>query len=132
MAADYADLLAGFARSVILERERLARIGAATGCRYVLLPGLAELDQQIIDRFEALGIKVVRNRVIILRLFLQLWDTKTGHNLWESTGDVTVVTAFLSARQNVALDVVAEALWLRMVQDDLLEGQTRTRIFFRR
>src|ERR1700756_2732255 len=51
-AADYGDLVSGFVHSGILERERLRRIGAALGSRYVLLPGLAQFDQTIIDRFE--------------------------------------------------------------------------------
>ena len=131
LAADYADLVSGFARSGILDRERLRRVGAALGSRYVLLPGLVQFDEEVIDKFEAAGVKVVRNRVTTLRLWLQLWDTKTGHNLWESTGEVTVVTAFLSAKQTVPLDTIAQSLWLRMIQDDLLGGQTRVRIFFR-
>jgi hypothetical protein len=132
LAADYADLVTGFVRSGILERQRLGRIGAALGSRYVLLPGLAELDYEIIDRFEAIGVKVVRNRVTTLRVWLQLWDTKTGHNLWESAGEVTVVTALLSAQRTVPLDSIAQSLWLRMIQDELLGGQTRLRIFFRK
>jgi hypothetical protein len=46
-AADYADLVSGFVRSGILERERLGRIGMALGARYVLLPGLAEFNQEV-------------------------------------------------------------------------------------
>jgi hypothetical protein len=38
LAAEYTDLIAGFARSVILERERLQRIGSPLGSRYMLLP----------------------------------------------------------------------------------------------
>jgi hypothetical protein len=61
MATDYAELVSGFARSGILERERLARIGAALGSRYALLPGLAGFDQEVMDGFDVMGLKVVRN-----------------------------------------------------------------------
>ena len=130
LAVDYADLVSGFTRSGILDRERLGRIGAALNCRYVLLPGLAEFDHQVIDRFEAMGLKVVRNRVITLRVWLQLWDTKTGHDLWESAGEVTAVTALLTARRTAPLDKIAQTLWLRMIQDNLIGGQTNVNIFF--
>jgi hypothetical protein len=129
LAADYADLVSGFVRSGVLEHKRLARIGGALGSRYVLLPGLAEFDQEVIDRFEAMGVKVVRNRVTTLHVWLQLWDSRTGHNLWESAGEVTVVTALLSAKRAVPLDAIAQNLWLRMIQDELLGGQTTLRIF---
>jgi hypothetical protein len=42
LAAEYGDLISGFARSGILERERLQRIGSALGSRYVLLPSRPE------------------------------------------------------------------------------------------
>jgi hypothetical protein len=128
LAGDYADLVSGFARSGILEHERLQNIGAALGSRYVLLPGVAEFNQSVIDRFEALGLKVVRNRITTVRLWLELWDTKTGNNLWESSGEVTVVTAILTSKRTVPLDTIAQSLWLRMIQEGLLGGQTRLRI----
>jgi hypothetical protein len=130
LAADYGDLVSEFVHSGILERERLRRVGAALGSPYVLLPGVAEFDESIIDRFEAVGVKVVRSRVTTLRLWLQLWDTKTGHNLWEATGEITLVTQLLRVKESVPLEAVAESLWLRMIQDDLLGGHTRSRIFF--
>src|SRR5262249_59571996 len=52
LAADYADLVSGFLRSGILERERLRRIGGALGSRYVLVPGVAAFDQTVIARFD--------------------------------------------------------------------------------
>jgi hypothetical protein len=131
LAADYGDLVSGFLRSGILERERLRRIGSALSVRYVLLPGVAEFDQTVVDRFETIGLKVLRARVTTLRLWLQLWDTKTGHNLWEATGEVTVVTQLLRMKETVPLDAIAQSLWLRMIQDDLLGGHTNSRIFFR-
>jgi hypothetical protein len=68
LAAEYADLRADFARSGMLDQQRLRRIGLGLGSRYVLLPGLAQFDETIIDKFEAAGIKLLRNRVTTLRL----------------------------------------------------------------
>ena len=129
VTADYGDLVSGFAHSGILERERLRRVGAALGSQYVLLPGVAEFDQTIIDRFETIGLKVFRARVTTLRLWLQLWDTKTGHNLWEGTGEVTVVSQLVRVKETVPLDAIAQSLWLRMIQDDLLGGHTKSQLF---
>ena len=130
LAAEYNALIAGFGRGGILEREPLRRIGVALSSRYVLLPGLAEFNQDIIDRLSIYGWNFIQSRVTTLRLWLQLWDTQTGKIVWESAGEVTVATKLLRSEQTVALDEIARKLWLRMIQDNLLEGKTGSRFFF--
>lgn len=130
LAAEYGSLIAGFGRGGILERKPLQRIGSALSSRYVLLPGLAEFNQVIIDRLSIYGWNFIQSRVTTLRLWLQLWDTQTGKILWESAGEVTVATKLLRSEQTVPLDEIARKLWLRMIQDNLLEGKTGSRFFF--
>ncbi len=100
LATEYADLRAGFARNGMLDRQRLRRIGSGLGSRYVLLPGLAQFDEEILDKFEAAGIKLLRNRVTTLRLWLQLWDSQTGHIVWESSGEVTTASRVFEPKAN--------------------------------
>jgi hypothetical protein len=130
LAAEYGALIAGFGRGGILESEPLRRIGSALSSRYVLLPGLAEFNQIIIDRLSISGWNFIQSRVTTLRLWLQLWDTQTGKIVWESAGEVTVATKLLRSEQTIALDEIARKLWLRMIQDNLLEGKTGSRFFF--
>lgn len=127
LAGEYGALIAGFGRAGILEREPLQRIGSALSSRYVLLPGLAEFNQVIIDRLSISGWNFIQSRVTTLRLWLQLWETQTGKILWESAGEVTVATKLLRSEQTVALDDIAQKLWLRMIQDNLLDGKSRSR-----
>ena len=126
LATEYADMRAGFARNGMLDRQRLRRIGLGLGSRYVLLPGVAEFNEEILDKYEAAGIKLLRNRVTTLRLWLQLWDSQTGHIVWESSGEVTTAAVFLSPRQTVALQQIATKLLVRMIQDGLLESKTES------
>lgn len=128
LATEYADLRAGFARNGMLDRPRLRRIGSGVGGRYVLLPGIAQFDEQILDKFEAWGIKLLRNRVTTLRLWLQLWDSQTGHIVWQSSGEVTTATVFLSPKQTIALEQTAKKLLVRMLQDGLIESKTETQV----
>jgi hypothetical protein len=128
LATEYGDLRAGFARNGILDRQRLWRIGLGLGSRYLLLPGLAQFDETIIDKYEAAGIKLLRNRVTTLRLWLQLWDAQTGHIVWESSGEVTTSTVFLSPKQTVALEQTAKKLLARMIQDGLIGSKTETQV----
>ena len=127
LESEYTELLAGFARNGIMERERLQRIGSALGLRYLLLPGLAQVDHAILDRFEITGIKVIRTRVTILRVWLQLWDMQTGHILWESAGEVATSREVLRHDRIVPLHDIAQKLWRRMIQHDLIEGGSGSR-----
>ena len=128
LATEYADMRAGFARNGMLDRQRLRRIGLGLGSRYVLLPGVAEFNEEILDKFEAAGIKLLRNRVTTLRLWLQLWDSQTGHIVWELSGEVTAATVFLSPKQTVALEQITKKLLVRMIQDGLLESKPETQL----
>jgi hypothetical protein len=113
-----------------LERQRLRRIGSGLGSRYVLLPGLAQLDETIIDKFEAAGLKLLRNRVTTLRLWLQLWEAQTGHIVWQSAGEIIVSTVLLSPKQAVPLEETIQKLLFNMIQDGLLRGKTKTEYYF--
>jgi hypothetical protein len=122
LAGEYAEVLAGYGRSGIPERERLQRIGAALDARYLLQPGLAEFSQSLVDKFEFTGLKIVKTRVSVLRLWLQVWDTHTGHLLSESTGEVTVAVSALRQTRTLSLDDIAQDLWSRIIRDGLLAG----------
>ena len=130
LSPEYGELIAGFVRSGILERGRLQKLGTALGSRYVLLPGLADFNQSLIDRFEIAGLKVVRNRVITLRLWLQLWDTQTGRIVWESTGEVNAASELLLPQRVVPLDELGQKLWVRMLKDDLMAEKPQSQLFF--
>jgi hypothetical protein len=130
LASEYGDLAAGFARSGILERERLQRIGAALSAPYALQPGLAEFAQIVGDKFEVMGWKLLKTRLTTLRLWLQLWDTRTGQLLWESSGEVTVAAQLLTQEASVSLEDIAQRLWSSMIQHDLLGGATSSRFLF--
>jgi hypothetical protein len=120
LVTEYTDMLSSFARGSVLDRQRLQRVGSALGCRYALLPGVAEVNQSLIDQFEIAGIKMVRNRVVTLRLWLQLWDTRAGRLLGESSGEITTSTPLLSPGRSLPLDTIAQKLWRKMIEDDLL------------
>jgi hypothetical protein len=127
LAAEYADLVSGFARSGILERKHLGRIGSALGARYVLQPGLGAFTETLADKFEIAGWKLIRTRITTLRLWLQLWDTETGRMLWESGAEATDAAQLLTQESTVSLEKIAGRLWVRMIQDSLLEGRTTSR-----
>jgi len=132
LASDYTQLLSGFMASGILDRKRMSAIGATLNSPYVLLPGLAEFDETVIDRYEVVGLKLVRNRITTLRLWLQLWDANSGRLLWESTGEITAVTALLTVKRTIPLEVLAGRLWLQMIQENLVQAKSSNSTVFPR
>ena len=127
LATEYADLLAGYGRNGILERARLQRIGSALAARYLLQPGLADFNQSLVDKFEFTGLKIVRTRISALRLWLQVWDTQTGHLLSESTGELTMAAQVVRSEATVSLDTIAQKLWSRIIRDGLLVDSAGSR-----
>jgi hypothetical protein len=123
LAAGYADLVSGFARSGILDGKGLLGIGVALQVRYVFLPGLAEFREVLTDRLDVSGLKLVQNRISTLRLWLQLWDTQTGRILWESTGEGSVASEILLPGKTVPFDEIARKLWLRMIREGTVESR---------
>ena len=90
--------------------------------------GLAERSRR-----EGRVCKLLKTRLTTLRLWLQLWDTRTGQLLWESSGEGTVAAQLLTQESAaVSLEDIAQRLWSRIIQDDLLGGATRSRVFFHR
>ena len=78
----------------------------------MLLPGVAEFNEEILDKYEAAEIKLLRNRVTTLRLWLQLWDScrpviSSGSSSGESHH---VDRVFLSPKQAVALEQITKRL----------------------
>jgi hypothetical protein len=63
LATEYAELISGFASTGILERQRLQKIEAALGAPHVLLSGLAEFREMLVDRFDLYGRKLFQSRM---------------------------------------------------------------------
>jgi hypothetical protein len=84
----------------------------------VLLPGLAEFREILVDRFDLYGWKLVQSRISTLRLWMQLWDTQTGRMLWESSGEASVASALVQRGRTVPFEDMARKLWIRMIRDE--------------
>ena len=69
----------------------------------------------------------MRTRVLVLRLWLQLWDTSTGQLVWESAGEAAVASELANTGRIIPVDQVAEKIWKRMLEDGLLAGKLSSR-----
>ena len=120
----YGELVAAYANHGILERTRLDRVGTALGVRYVFLPTLIGHYEDMPDRWVLFGLRIFQTRVGVVRLALQLWDTKTGTVTWASNGEVTV-SSDVYRQARVQLDHAVDVLWTAMLLD-LRTGRTKS------
>ncbi|MBI4003218.1 MAG: hypothetical protein HY348_15740 [Nitrospira defluvii] len=120
LTEEYADMVADYVRTGILNRAGLEKIGRAIHVAYVFQPNLASFSQSMSGRFSFFGLRVLQTRVTTLRLSLQLWDTRTGDIVWESSGEATL--AGEDVREfRIPFDEIARRLWSHML-DNLLMG----------
>ena len=95
-------------------QDRLSRIN---------MEGLtASFTQSMSGRLAVLGLRLIQTRVTFLRLTLQLWDTRTGEIISESSGEATLAAEDVR-ESRIPFDDIARRLWSHML-DDLFTGLT--------
>jgi hypothetical protein len=120
LTGEYADMVSTYTRTGILDREGLERIGRALYVSYVFQPVLASFTQSMSGRLSILGLRILQTRVTGLRLTLQLWDTRTGEIVWESSGEATLAGEDVR-ESRIPFDEIARRLWSHLL-DDLFTG----------
>lgn len=116
LTTDYSTMMATYLQSGILNRGTLARIGDALQSPYVFLPTMAWFDQLMVERFNFLGLRILQTRVSILRLSLEIWDTRTGEIAWEASGEATLAGEDIR-EYRIPFEEIAEHLWATLLAD---------------
>lgn len=116
LAADYTAMMAAYQQSGILNRATLGRLGEVLQSPYVFLPTLAWFDQMMSERFNFFGVRILQTRISILRLSLEIWDTRTGEIAWESSGEATLAGEDVR-EYRIPFEEIAEHLWATLLAD---------------
>jgi hypothetical protein len=72
----------------LFQAEALRRVAEATGVRYLAQLKLQGFEQGSRDRFGILGIRIVETKYAHIRLFLQIWDSRSGGIAWEGVQEL--------------------------------------------
>ncbi|WP_173043977.1 hypothetical protein [Nitrospira sp. KM1] len=123
--SDYGEMMAGLSRTGMFDRRLLDRVGTALGSKYMLQSGLADFKEAIGDRFMFAGWRLVKTRATTLRLWLRLWDVRTGEILWEATGEATVTSELIQDTPTIPVHEIARRLWSRILQEHLIGDKTK-------
>lgn len=124
LAELYTQMIDKYRNAGVLNKDALEVMGEALNADYVLLPVFAGFFQQTDDRLSQM-ITLVRTYSTQVHLALQLWNTRTGELVWQSSGQATLAKERISAMPVVLADV-SHGLWLGMLED-LLAGRTSSR-----
>lgn len=116
LAVEYQDMVSGYSRTGILHRPVLEKIGRSLDANYVFQPTLVMFSQSSSGRLSFFGLRLSQTRISILRLTMQLWDTRTGKILWESTGEATLADEDVR-ESRIPFEEIARHLWERMLDD---------------
>lgn len=99
-----------------MNRPVLDKVGRARNANDVFQPTLAAFSQSTSGRFSFFGLRLIQTRISILRLTVQLRETRSGKILWESSGEATL--AGEDVREfRIPFEEIAQHLWERMLKD---------------
>jgi hypothetical protein len=122
LTSDYVRMRTDYEQSNILEATALRKLGAAVEARYVFQPRLAAFTQAMTVRFNPWDLRIVQTRSSLLRLSLQLWDTRTGEPIWASMAEASLASEVVLQDPVYLEDAVRIALG--SVVADFLQGRT--------
>jgi len=90
LAREVAAMALDYSQSGILNLDTLHNMARTLEWDYVLQPSMAEFRQALDTRLRFFGLRVFQTRITNLRLSVQLWDTRSGEIVWESSGEGTM------------------------------------------
>jgi len=117
---DYKQMFRDYLETGILDGALLKRIGEIGQVRYLAQLNLASFEQLSRGRFSLIGLRFLDTKTANIRVFLQIWDSRTGSVAWEGGGEVNYAYEALSERP-VAFQLVSGT-----AADRIYEGLPRS------
>ncbi len=90
LAETYKRMYEEYRDTGLFSSEALARVGAATGSRYVAQLKLQSFSQGAKNRLGILGLRIIDTHYADVRLFFTVWDSRDGSIAWEAMQELRV------------------------------------------
>ena len=88
LATAYANALADYETTGILDRDALRAIGEAGGVRYLAKLNLGNFNQSSDKRLAIAGIRMFDTWRATIRVHLEVWDSHTGEIAWQGNDEL--------------------------------------------
>lgn len=115
LARPYANMLAEYEDTGILERDCLRQVGEAGGVRYLAKVNLGDFSQSSDRRLSIAGIRMFETWRAAMRIHLEIWDSVTGEIAWQGNEELTF------AREGVKERPVSFSQVARLVTEHLVD-----------
>ncbi len=116
MHREYSAMLRLYDETGILPALALRSIGELTGRRYVSMLKMASYSNLSSRRFAFFGMRIVQTKSANLRLFLQIWDTRTGAISWEANQELNLAFETL-AEDSVTFEQMVEHMAYDLINE---------------
>lgn len=113
---EYKKMYRDYLDTGILDGDLLGRLGEIGGVRYLVQLNLAAFDQGTRTRFSFFGLRFVDTKQGNMRVFAQVWDSRTGAVAWEGGGELNYAYETMGERP-VTFPAVATAAARRMFEE---------------
>ncbi|CAB5152172.1 hypothetical protein D3OALGA1CA_4682 [Olavius algarvensis associated proteobacterium Delta 3] len=111
--AGYADayhqMYLDYRNTGIFKRDTLLKISDAIKTKYTAQLKLQGFDQGSMNRFGALGLRLIETKYATLRLFFQIWDAAEGTIAWEGVHELNYSVETLDERAVTLQTVIEQA-----------------------
>jgi hypothetical protein len=121
LAGRYADALADYEATGILDRDTLRAVGEASGVRYLAKLNLGNFNQSSDKRLAIAGIRMFDTWRATIRVHLEVWDSETGEIAWQGNDELVYAREGVKERP-ITFRAVADFAATNLVQKVGLSG----------
>ena len=89
LAPEYRKMVEDYRETGIFPLDMLAKVGHASGTRYLVQLKLAAFSQDMRERVSILGLRLFQTLHANIRLYVQIWDAETGTIAWEGSEELS-------------------------------------------
>lgn len=98
LTGDYAAMFTQYASTGILNSAALKKLGGALKVDYVIQPRLVNFQQKQSNRFSALGLTIFKTHESEIKIYIEMWDVKTGRLVWIGLSEANLASEKFRAR----------------------------------
>jgi hypothetical protein len=96
--ADYALMMHEYVQTGILNKRILSKFGEILGVTYFIQPKLMDFSQHQSTRFSLLGLTIFKTHETQIKLYLEVWEAKTGRIVWVGSTEANMASENYESR----------------------------------